>query len=149
MAQYDADIQAAREKIAAHEQRIEAIALALLECCGDDWEPGDDEGKVDFRPILKAYARSKKVDPLLLQSEQLYKDMIPAMIHTILVETDGTGSFEATRDLEPEDEEQLETATDKQWVEIVGSSWDFQTYDFQEFVKLAQQKSPVDPSDTD
>jgi hypothetical protein len=77
MSDYETKLKAARETIAAHVQRIDCIARAITRYCKDfDLE---DCKIIDFSPVLKAYACSKDLDPMLLESETLYKDLIPTM----------------------------------------------------------------------
>jgi hypothetical protein len=140
---YDDVILGARENLAAHDQRVDAIAQTLLHYC-KEFDNLDTETTVDFRPVLKAYASSKDLDPRLLQSKVLYKDVIPAMIHVILDKNVGSSQYECGAD--PSDFYSMDESHEK-WVEVMKrwGMWEWQYYDHQEFVEVAQKKEPGGP----
>jgi hypothetical protein len=57
--------------ITAHKERIKSIANNIIHCC-----LRFDPCIINLAPVLKAYACSDMLDPLLLDSEFLYNDMI-------------------------------------------------------------------------
>jgi hypothetical protein len=76
MSSYDGPINAARATLEAHENLILAIVRDLAAHGGV--LHGDD-----FRPVMTNYAQSKAVNPLLLESELLFNEVVDNMICTL------------------------------------------------------------------
>jgi hypothetical protein len=139
--QYEAQIKTAREQIAAHDQRISAIVDALWQIllnqspvgvfpCGVDSE-------VDFCPFLKAYARSKELDPLLVESQLLYNDMIPTMVRQFMEDGNGCSPYDDTMDRD----DRIESCkSDAKYMEVMSAvrDWEFKYYTHKEFAQIAQ-----------
>jgi hypothetical protein len=140
MSQYDARVKAARETIAAHECRISSIAYAIQKYCAAFWVQGDDL-TIDFCPVLSAYAHSKDLDPELLESEMLYKAMIPTMFFAALI------NFEEGHDYDNSTNEWREAdESNAVWMEAVHENhgWELKSYDHEEFVTIAHEKGSSD-----
>jgi hypothetical protein len=136
--QFEAKVKAARETIAAYKSRLGTMASHISCLCGGGfWDGG---ATIDFRPVMRDYARSTKLDSMLLESEMLYKELIPTMIRTTL-----EWHYPDDRWVEhmryPRGDDEIAT-DDETWVEIVAGNggYDFLTYTHAEFVQVAQQK---------
>jgi hypothetical protein len=138
-AEFDAKIKAANATIEAFKDRLGTIASHISRYVDLDFYDGS-QYTLDFRVLLKKYAHSKDFDPLLLESEMLYKAMIPHMIRWIIEGNFPDDHF--TDQLPRRVREDLAGEDDQGWVQIVAShgGYRFPTYKWAEFVQVAQQK---------
>jgi hypothetical protein len=142
MSDYESRIKIARETIAAHVQRIDCIARAMTRYCKDFYL--EDSKIIDFSPVLKAYACSKDLDPKLLESETLYKDLIPTMTKEVLEHFNDSDPYHWA--IRPKEEISQAEETIEKWIDLVGSAhdWRFKACDYKEFVEAAQSNGPSD-----
>jgi hypothetical protein len=138
-AEFDAKIKAAHDTIAAFESRIGMISNAISRFIDFDFYDGS-QSTLDFRKLLKKYAHSGKLDPMLLESQRLYKAMIPHMIRSILDFNFHDDHF--TDQMPRHLREEIAGASDERWVQVVANhgGYKFPTYTWAEFVKVAQEK---------
>jgi hypothetical protein len=138
LSQFDAKIKAARDTIAAYEARLDEIVSHFYSLVGDDFYDGGST-TLDFRTLLKKYAHSKNLDPMLLKSEMLYKDMIPHMIREVL---EGNYPDDHWTDRLPRHLREEIDHDDEDWVAVVADhgGYEFPTYTYAEFLQIVPQK---------
>jgi hypothetical protein len=146
-AQYEAKVKAAQETIAAYDHKLDTIAGEIFDHCPDDGSFWNTTPAIDFRPLMRDYARSKELDPMLLESEWLYNAVVPRMIRTIMESMCEDNDSPLMVHVDPED--QIAMANDDaKWVETIDAchGYKFQTYKYAEFIQVAQGKEvPLTP----
>jgi hypothetical protein len=139
-AQLEANVKAARETLAAYDHKLNHISSAIFDHVSDDgfW---DTTPKIDFRPMMKAYAQSKELDPMLLESEWLYKAMVPRMVRNIMESMCEDNDTPLLLRIDPDDQVAM-AHDDVKWVETIRAchGYKFQTYKYADFVQVAQGK---------
>jgi hypothetical protein len=93
MTSYEERIRASHATLDAHEALVKKIVadIAKYESVGPAHARDEEEHRRyatpwDFRPILKAYAQSKDLHPLLLESQSLFDDVVPTILHQLIGE---------------------------------------------------------------
>jgi hypothetical protein len=87
MSDYDEKVAAARTLLADHRKLVKKMAKDVLRHGGSP-DPKESGAKADYRPHLRAFAKSKQADPLLLDNSDLYEEVL-ATAHYLWVVNHG------------------------------------------------------------
>jgi hypothetical protein len=138
MSDYEEKVRFARAILSEHEQTIKKVVEDITKYTDERTIFGNSAsgGAIDFRPALMAYARSSDLNPLLLQHQILYDDMIPTMIHFVLEYHWGQ---EPLDDGFNRDDFVDAQKSDRAWIELIEQSynWRYLFYSHADFVRIA------------